>query len=193
MTWLGIILAAGASRRIGRPKALYRIDGETLVARSERALRGGGVRECLIVLGPPHGARIAVETRAEVLLNPEPERGMLSSAALAAQAALARRELTGAVLALIDHPHARASTIQTLIAHAALGSAWVVRPASGGRRGHPIVLTRPALAAVAAAPSHRRLCDVLRDLPGLDVPIADPAVLEDLDTPGELARAGALP
>ncbi|MGH9593849.1 MAG: nucleotidyltransferase family protein, partial [Bryobacteraceae bacterium] len=75
----GIILAAGASSRMGTPKALLDYRGETFVGRLMRVL--GAVCDPVMVVLGYHAAEIGarVPANVRVVLNPDPDRGQLSS------------------------------------------------------------------------------------------------------------------
>jgi choline kinase len=82
---LAIILAAGVGRRFGealsgQPKALLEVEGETLLVRLIRQLRQAGVEEIIVVAGfGIEAIRSAVDSRVQVLLNPDYERGAILS------------------------------------------------------------------------------------------------------------------
>ena len=82
---LAIILAAGVGRRFGealsgQPKALLEVEGETLLVRLIRQLRQAGVEEIIVVAGfGIEAIRSAVDSRVQVLLNPDYERGAIVS------------------------------------------------------------------------------------------------------------------
>ncbi len=82
---LAIILAAGVGRRFGealsgQPKALLEVEGETLLVRLIRQLRLAGVEEIVVVAGfGIEAIRGAVDSRVQVLLNPDYERGAILS------------------------------------------------------------------------------------------------------------------
>ena len=82
---MAIILAAGVGRRFGealsgQPKALLKVEGETLLVRLIRQLRLAGVEEIVVVAGfGIEAIRDAVDSRVRVLLNPDYERGAILS------------------------------------------------------------------------------------------------------------------
>lgn len=187
------MLAAGASRRAGGPKALATLDGETFVSRAVRVLLEGGCDELVVVVGPPHGDAVASAVpEACVVRNPTPERGMLSSLKVGLEHACA----TGwhaAVVSLVDQPRVRARTVSCLLSSWRASGADLVRPRFRGRRGHPYVISRAACDALVHASDAQGARPVLRSLPNaLDLDVDDPAVLEDLDLPRDIAAAGAL-
>ena len=130
----GIVLAAGRSERAGFPKALAVLDGRTFVERIRDALLEGGVSDVIVVVGAPHGDRVASVAGCACAENPDPERGMLSSVQAGIEAARRLAPPPSAlVLALVDHPRIAPRTVQTLLETWRSGAAEVVRPRHRGR------------------------------------------------------------
>ncbi len=199
----GIVLAAGASTRAGCPKALATIDGETLVGRATRVLAEGGVDQVVVVVGPPHGeevaraarehGRIPITDELRLLRNDDPGRGMLSSLKVALTHG-ATDAWDAAVVVLVDQPHVRAADVAALLGAFRSSSARIVRVAAGQRRGHPYLVARSVFAELLAAPDDLGPRPVLTGLsPAMTVDVGDPRVLDDVDTPADLAAAGVKP
>lgn len=176
-----VVLAAGASTRMGHPKALTRIGDELALERIVRAASGFHV---FVVLGEQADAVRAALPALDVrwVKNPRPELGRTGSLQRGLTASRGDR-----VLVLpVDHPLVRADTLQAL---AARPEPWVV-PVHAGRGGHPLKLGAMGVAAVMSAPAQTPL----RDIPhmvGLEVTrfdVDDPGVLANLDTPEDVAR-----
>ena len=186
-----LVLAAGASTRMGEPKALLRVpDGRRYVEAIAASARGGGCDEVVVVLGPPHGQAIgsALPADAQVAWNPEPARGMLSSV----QAGLAAltEGVSAALIWPVDIPFVAAATVRTLVMH----DGTIVVPmhnfGGGPRGGHPLRLGRAWFAEVARLDPARGL-KALLDAHAAAVtrlPVDDRAVLVDVDTPEDYAR-----
>lgn len=181
-----IVLAAGASSRMGVPKALLRRDGESALARLVRLARGAGC-EVVVVLGR-HADVVRPEAEgARVVVNPRPEAGRTGSL----QAGLAAAAGAGAALVWpVDHPAVAEATVRALAASAARDR--IVIPRHAGRGGHPIVLGADVWPEVLALAPDAPLRNVVRRAAGrvVDVPVDDPGVLLNLDTPEDAARAG---
>lgn len=181
----GIILAAGESRRMGRPKALLDWRGVTILEHMIGLL--AQVAEPVIVVVGYHAGEIReLGLRATLVANPNPEHGMLSSlqAGLSAVPADA-----GAVLFTpVDYPAVRAATVRALAA--AAGSAPLVIPVCQGRRGHPVLVDRTLMAELVALPPEARASDVIhRHLDrALRIEVDDRGVVEDLDDPESYRR-----
>lgn len=171
----GLVLAAGAGRRMGQPKAELVVDGERLIDRAVRVLRAGGCDEVLTVVRDG-----VADPNARVVVNPEPERGMGSSLRLALAAATGRR----AVILLVDTPGIGADAVRAVLAL----DAPVVVATYGGRRGHPVVVDRSWWAEVATrAEGDRGARPFLVAHPDLVREVECPGDPSDLDTTEDLA------
>nr|WP_203859831.1 nucleotidyltransferase family protein [Plantactinospora mayteni] len=180
-----MVLAAGAGRRFGGPKALVRLDGQLLVERAVQVARAGGCEPVVAVLG---AAASTVRSRADLgdavpVENREWATGMGSSLRVGL-AALRDSGAVAAVVLLVDMPGITAEAVRRLVEIAtpdALGMAGY-----GARRGHPVLLGRshwPGVAELAVGDVGAR--PYLRRHEGLlsVVPCADVADDADLDVP----------
>ena len=132
----GLVLAAGAGRRFGGPKALARLDGVRLVDRAVATLARGGCADVVVVAG---AARLLVPG-AEVVVNPRWESGMGSSLA-AGLAHLAGGPSPAVVVLLVDTPWVGDQAVARLIA-AHLGGSVAAQATYAGAPGHPVLLGR---------------------------------------------------
>ena len=147
-----IILAAGRGARMGGPKALLALEGETFLARVARLLRRPGVDRVTAVVG--HEAdRVRREARlppdVATIVNLRYADGMLTSIL----AGLDQAEAAGADAVLVhpvDHPLIDPVTVDAVIAALTKGATIAV-PSHGGRRGHPAGFARGAWTALRAA------------------------------------------
>ncbi|HWS32680.1 MAG TPA: nucleotidyltransferase family protein [Actinoplanes sp.] len=174
MTTAGLVLAAGAGRRYGMPKAVVPYRGELLVHRAVRILAEAGC-PATVVLG-------AVDVPGLVsVMNPDWETGMGSSLR-AGLHHLAGTDATAAVVLLVDMPGVTAAAVRRIVAHAAPDA--LVMGGYGDRRGHPVLLGRDHWAGVAAtATGDRGARDYLRAHPVRVVPVDDVADDTDMDHP----------
>ena len=190
----GVILAAGASRRMGTPKALLDFHGRTFLERSIELLRPH-CAPLIVVLG--HDAeRIAARCPATALLvrNPEPDRGMLSSL----QCAL--RTLPGAARAFVftpvDLPAIGGETVARVIdAFVCSGGHPPVRfPRYQGRRGHPVCVSWELVGDLLRLDHHQAARDVLgrHTSEAAHVDVTDAGIVTDADSPEDYRRLLAL-
>ncbi len=189
----GLLLAAGAGRRMGGPKALVELDGEPLVARGLRALRDAGLDPRLVVLGAEADRARTVVTGADpgadVVVAADWADGMGASLR-AGLAALARDEPTvdAVLVLLVDTPGIGAEALARVAAAATREG--LARGSYDGRPGHPVVLGANHLAGVATA-AHDDV-GARGYLAGRDdvrpVEVGDVATRDDVDTPADLAR-----
>ncbi|MGC4866478.1 nucleotidyltransferase family protein [Micromonospora sp. DT53] len=183
----GLLLAAGAGRRYGRPKALVELAGEPLVRRAVRLLRDGGCAPVHVVLGA--GADEVPDLPGAVLVRHDRWADGLGSSLLRGLASLPAA-VPAAVVVLVDQP--LLSPVAVRRVRAAYADGAVVAVATyAGRPGHPILLARqtwPLLSGYAVGDRGAR--DLLRDRPDLvvEVPCADVGSPVDVDTPADLLR-----
>jgi CTP:molybdopterin cytidylyltransferase MocA len=188
----GILLAAGAGSRLGRPKALVEIGGQTLAARGAGLLRRGGADPIVVV-----GGAAPVDLPGVTLVhNPHWRTGMGSSlmAGLTAVSDLPPDGCRAVVIALADQPLVGAESVRRLIAAHAAG-ATVVVAAYDGRRRNPVLIDRTHWAEVLATTTgDAGARPFLRAHPDLvtAVECGDTGRPDDIDTPEDLARALSL-
>jgi CTP:molybdopterin cytidylyltransferase MocA len=147
----GLLLAAGAGSRMGRPKALVREpDGEPWLVRAVRALADGGCPQVTVVLGA--GAEEALPllagTGATAVVAADWEAGM-SASLRAGLAAADGTDADAVVVTLVDLPDVGAGVVRRLL-DPAPGHDTLRRAAYDGRVGHPVVIGRQHWAGVAA-------------------------------------------
>jgi molybdenum cofactor cytidylyltransferase len=188
-----IVLAAGESRRMGRPKmTLSWPGGGTVIGQVARTFLGAGCQPVVVVTGGDRGAVEAALDRIPVHMvqNPRYAEGeMLSSI----QAGL-RSLLPGVEAALIspgDLPLLRMETIRRVVGAWERSGSPLVAPSFEGRRGHPVLVARSQWPALLALAEGQTLRDFLRarNTAIEHVTVDDPGIRTDLDTPDEYRRA----
>lgn len=160
----GVILAAGAAERLGRPKQLLPLRGQPLLQHVVEAAVAGGLTPIVIVLGH-RAAEVAgaleLPPGAHIVENPDYARGQASSLRCGL-AALGPEVRTAAIL-LGDQPHVSASTIRDAIELLGRSGAPVVRTLYRGQPGHPVVLGREVWEAMMAVEGDRGARDLLAE------------------------------
>jgi CTP:molybdopterin cytidylyltransferase MocA len=180
------LLAAGEGSRLGRPKALVELAGQTLAERGVRLLRAGGADPILIVTGAAPVTLDGVQT----VNNSEWRTGMGSSLRAGLHALSPLADVGAAVVALADQPLVGAEAVARLIA-AYRGGAQVAVAAYRGQPRNPVLLARvhwPEVIAAATGDQGARA--FLRARPDLvtGVECGDTGSPDDIDTAADLAR-----
>lgn len=178
-----ILLAAGASSRMGRPKALLEFEGETFLDRQIGLYASLGAK-VICVLGHDSGVvarglRRAAE--AVLVLNPAPEAGQLSSLQCALRALCPDSEAFFFTPA--DSPGVRPATLAALLESFDPETADFFQPQFGGRHGHPVLAAARAAARFLALAPGSSAREMIRRSRRRFVEVADPFVLLDVDTP----------
>jgi molybdenum cofactor cytidylyltransferase len=188
-----IILAAGDSTRMGRPKALLPdADGRPFVARLVRTFAAAGLHDIVVVTGSLHAA-IAEAVAGDrppvapsLVNNPQPALGQVSSLWMGLDA-VARPGVEGALVTLVDIPLVLVSTVRRVIDAWTLNRAPIVRPAVGDRHGHPVLFDRSVFDALRHAPLTEGARAVVHANADriVNVPVDDQGCLLDIDTPAD--------
>lgn len=157
MTVHGILLAAGAGRRMGRPKALVRgADGEPWLIRGARVLREGGCDQVDVVLGAAAEEALPLleGTGATAVVAADWAHGM-SASLRAGLASVQGTDAVAVVVTLVDLPDVGADVVRRLLEDPP-GAGTLRRAAYDGLPGHPVVLGRDHWAAIASGTSGDR-------------------------------------
>jgi CTP:molybdopterin cytidylyltransferase MocA len=188
-----IILAAGDSTRMGRPKALLPDpEGRPFVARLVRTFSAAGCSVITVVTGRDHGAIVAalaadrLPVDPVVVKNPDPSRGQLSSLWVGLDA-VGAPEVEAVLVTLVDVPMVKASTIRQIVDAWRVRGAPIVRPAIGERHGHPVLFDRALFDELRRVPLAQGAKAVVRAHAArvVNVPVDDEGCLVDVDTPAE--------
>jgi molybdenum cofactor cytidylyltransferase len=195
-----IVLAAGRSSRMGRAKATLPLgDGDTFLTRIVRTLLDAGVDDVVVVVGHDADAIVASLApsglAARFVVNPDYDRGQLSSL-VAGLGVVDRPGVQAVLVTLVDVPLVSAATVRTVLDCYRRTHAQVVRPTSGTRHGHPLLLDRSLFGALRTAVSEAGAKPIVRAhaSPAGDVAVNDEGAFTDIDTPEDyerLNRAGA--
>ena len=185
-----IILAAGASRRLGRAKQIVQYSGETLLARTMRVAHEAGARPVVAVLGAEYEAISAAVDLCQVRVarNAEWTKGIASSihAGLRALGEDAP-DADGALILTCDQPQLAAEHLRTLMAAFEAG-AGIVASEYAGVRGVPAIFPRVAFAELYALSGDKGARALLAHSDCAVVSVEFSGGEIDVDTPGDLAK-----
>jgi molybdenum cofactor cytidylyltransferase len=177
-----VVLAAGSSSRLGEPKQLVMLAGETLLERAVRMTHEAGCSPIVVVLGAS-AERIMEQcdlSDAVVVLNEHWAEGMGSSVRLGVAAA---GDAEGVVLMTCDQPAVTASHLRSLI-----DSGGVTASAYAGRQGVPAYFPSSAFAGLIKLRGDMGARELLRGAVAINLPNGE----IDIDTIDDLARAEKL-
>jgi molybdenum cofactor cytidylyltransferase len=189
-----IILAAGASRRMGKPKLLLPWGETTVLGRLLQQCKSQQTRQIAVVcvanaqplteelnrLGFPQADRI---------FNPAPDRGMFSSIQSAADWAGWNAELTHFLITLGDQPHLRRDTLERLLDFGTRNPQKICQPLRNGQRKHPVLLPKRMFAELktsSVGDLKMFLVERASDLSGFEC--GDAGLDLDMDTPEDYER-----
>ncbi|MGA8086345.1 MAG: nucleotidyltransferase family protein [Terracidiphilus sp.] len=188
-----IIVAAGASSRLGQPKQLVRVDGEPLLQRAIRCAREAGAMPVFAVLGA-YRERIEKAVQfgdATVIANSEWEEGLASSIRAGVGAMDARTEAAGVLLMTCDQPRVTAKHLREMIeAFDAQRETPMIASIYAGVRGTPAIFPRAMFADLLGLRGDRGARGLLvnASLPVLEIQFEGGEV--DIDRPSDLAELG---
>jgi len=188
----GIVLAAGRSRRMGRPKAFLRLDGRTFLERAVTALRDGGCDPVIVVAGP-RGDAAADETaeaagRLGARAARNPDAGSPQVASLRAGLSALGDDSEAAVVTPVDIPRADAEVVRGLIAAFRANGCPVAQPFDGARHGHPVLFARRVWSELMADPLPDGARTVIHAHAAERAEVRVPTLAADVDTPDDYRR-----
>lgn len=183
-----MVLAAGASSRMGRPKALLpTAEGRPLASVQADLLRAGGCVRVIVVLGSDYQRVSPALPDCERVENPDWAKGRFTSI----QAGLrVLADYDGVLILPVDTVGLRVDTVRSVLAHASTSAATAVRPTYGGRDGKLLWISRALADELRrAAPEDRRLDEMVRSRVER-LALEDPALWSNVNTPEDLYRGG---
>jgi len=187
-----VVLAAGASTRLGTPKQLIRFRGRSLLAHAIHVAVAAGFRPVVVVVGA-HADRIrqAVALPAGVcwVENPRWPEGMSTSVRTGLAALVeAAPSVAGALLMACDQPYVSASLLRRMAAAYRRTGAAVVACAYGGTLGVPALFDRSLFPELQALEGDRGAKSVIARHLDRTVQVPFPRGVIDVDTPADRAR-----
>ena len=190
-----IILGAGASSRMGRPKLLLPWHGTTVIGQIIGQWRELGARQITVVHRRDDSALLA-ELRVQAvppshwIENPHPERGMFSSIQCAAHWNGWKPETAVYAIVLGDQPHLRTDLLRSLLSFQAEHPDAACQPEFEGHARHPVLLPRRIFEKLRQTETET-LNDFLKQFARSSVQckINDPSLSLDLDTPEDYKEA----
>lgn len=186
-----VILAAGGASRFGAPKQLLPWHGGTLLSQVADTALASGADPVIVVLGHQADAcRAALGDRpVKLVTNPAWQQGQSTS--LRAGLDALPNNIAAAVFPLADQPGITSATIDALIARHRATLAPVVWPEYDGQRGNPVLFDRavfPQLSRLSGDTGGRAVLQAYAAQVER-VPVSDPGILFDIDTPDDYTKA----
>ena len=188
MSAVAIVPAAGKGERFGGAKLMARFKDEPLLNWTLWSLLDGGVANVIVVTAPGADfseAKLMNDPRVSVVVNEDPSRGMFSSI----QAGLSATMGDPFVILPADMPFIVSSTV-TEVVLACIRRHRVTIPVHQEQRGHPIAIPWTFRESLLLAPAENTLKQALlaSGAEPIELPVGDPGILRDVDTPQDLNR-----
>jgi molybdenum cofactor cytidylyltransferase len=184
---VAVVLSAGESSRMGRPKALLPIGGQTFIERIVAALKQAKLGKIIVILGHNANelqAKIS-QLPVEILINTDYKLGQLSSLQLAVQRLQSEIDCDGMLVHLVDHPYLVPSLIEEMIRRFYDTKKPIIVPKFHGKRGHPVIFSRDLFAELLNAPMDQGAKAVVNAhrAETLEIETEEEGIAVDIDTP----------
>jgi molybdenum cofactor cytidylyltransferase len=192
---VAVVLSAGESSRMGRPKALLPVDGVRFIEKIVTALKSTRVAKIIAVLG--HDAdemrRQIGDLPVTMVVNPNYKQGQLSSLVAAINSIQSSKDsasVDGILVHLVDHPYINPDLVNLMIDRFHETKKLIVVPRYQGRRGHPVIFSSALFAELLAAPLDQGAKTVVHAHrhETLEIDTEDEGVTIDIDTPEEYRK-----
>ena len=182
-----VILAAGDSKRMGYPKALLPLREEVFLTRIFRVLHEAGLARPRLILGrdaPLIKAHIG-DYPADILVNPDPDRGQLSSIQLGISGL--PENFDAVMIWPVDQPGISTDLIRRLSELFVTKDCRVAVPFRDGKRGHPAIFHRTLFHEFMNAPMDKGAKGIIsrHESETCFLPADEDAAFADVDTPAE--------
>ena len=188
---IAVVLSAGESSRMGRPKALLPIEGVKFIERIIRVIGQSRVGRTVVVLGH-HADELRGQIEhlpIQIVVNPDYQRGQLSSLQVAIRHIKNDDRCDGMLVHLVDHPFIDVPLVDVLIETFYETKKLIVVPRHKGKRGHPVIFSRDLFEELLNAPigqGAKAVVNAHRE-ETLEIEWQDQGITLDIDTP-ELYR-----
>jgi molybdenum cofactor cytidylyltransferase len=180
-----IVLAAGDSKRMGYPKALLPLRDDAFLTRILRTLKAIGMPKPVIILGKA-ASLIQPQIKdwpADIYINPNPDRGQLSSIQLALSHI--PPEFVAGMIWPVDQPAVSENLVRRLVDLFLISGSRIACPLYGNKRGHPAIFHRALFREFMEAPLEEGPKKIIirhQEATAL-LPTEEPASVQDIDTP----------
>jgi molybdenum cofactor cytidylyltransferase len=186
-----VILSAGASARMGTPKANLKIGNTTFINCILTKLHSCATAGIYIVTGYHHRQILYELDRTNpctILHNTNAEQGQLSSLQLALRNF--DQQITGMLVVLVDHPLVLENTYRELLESARVNPQSIIIPVYQQQRGHPVYFGRKFFEALLETPLNLGAREVIKknSQSVFTLPVSDPGIVQDIDTPADLIK-----
>jgi molybdenum cofactor cytidylyltransferase len=181
-----VILAAGESSRMGRPKLLLPWKNTTVLGQTIRNVRESDVFDSLVITGAEADAiaRIAREMGVPALFNEKYATAeMLSS--LQTAVAMLPEDIDAVLVVLGDQPLVEPAVINQILSAYWRGEGEIIAPRYRSRRGNPVLIGRRYFKELLSLPPGSAPRDLLRKYPVYSVEVASQSILLDIDKPSD--------
>jgi molybdenum cofactor cytidylyltransferase len=184
---IAVVLSAGESSRMGRPKALLPIGGQNFIERIVSALKQSQAGRIVVVLG--HGAdvmrRHIEHLPVDIVINSEYKNGQLSSLQSAIRHIEKENRCDGILVHLVDHPYIDNRLVDLMIGRFYETKKLIVVPRHQGKRGHPVIFSRDLFDELLGAPVDQGAKAVVNAhrAETLEIETEDQGIALDIDTP----------
>jgi molybdenum cofactor cytidylyltransferase len=187
-----VVLAAGQSTRMGRPKLALPWGDTTVIGQVVQVLLNAGISEIVVVTGGAHQeVQQALQDKpARIVYNRDfRQKEMLSSLRLGLSA-IGESRLAAALVVLGDQPQIEARVVKTMLELYASKQYALIVPSYRMRRGHPWLLDRSLWPVVMSLQEPHTLRDFLNEHQAsiTYLTVDTPTILQDLDTPGDYLK-----
>ena len=188
-----VIIAAGTSSRLGQPKQLLMLEGETLLQRAIRIAHKAGARPVLVVLGA-HRDEIEAQVDfagSNIVVNPNWEEGMASSIRAGVEALAEETGCSGVLLMICDQPRVTPEHLGRMIDAFQQSETSAIASVYAGKRGIPAIFPRQAFAELLALRGDKGASRLLSEPDRQVVGIVLDGGEMDIDRPEDLSHLRA--